>query len=403
MKQIILARYGEIMLKGLNRSQFETRLIHNMKDSLKPLGRFNIRLSQSRLYIESETGADRDRVMERLRHVFGLVSLSPADEIPSDYDNIRTHVCRMAAEIRERTGAATFKIDSRRGNKAFPMTSPELSAALGARVLEVTPGLMVDVHRPDMTIYVEVREKTLVYSRIIPAFGGLPVGTGGKGLLLLSGGIDSPVAGWMMAKRGMILEGIHFYSYPYTGLRSREKVLSLAAILSRYTGYFHLRIIPFTAMQEQIRDRCPSDYMTILMRRGMTQIAAEVAGRIRADVLVTGESLGQVASQTIEGLKATDQAVDMSIFRPLIGMDKQEVIRVAREIGTFDTSILPYEDCCTLFNSRHPATRPKIAKILEYERRLDWDTLIRDAVSGAEIVRFRRGETDGIEDGEITQ
>jgi thiamine biosynthesis protein ThiI len=392
MNRLILARYGEIILKGLNRSQFETRLLRNMKERLKSLGKFTIRLSQSRIYVIPPADAGKEYLLEealkQLRTVFGLVSLSPADEIPSLYDTIRDHVCRLAAEMKEETGVNTFKIDARRGNKAFPMTSPELASALGAAVLQAVPALSVDVHKPELVLYVEVRDTTLVYTRMIPAFGGLPVGTGGKGLLLLSGGIDSPVAGWMMAKRGMILEGIHFFSYPYTSLRAREKVLALAGILSRYAGLYRLHIIPFTAIQEQIRDRCPPDYMTILIRRCMTRIASELADRIHADVLVTGESLGQVASQTIDGLKATDQSVDMSIFRPLIGMDKNEVIRIARDIGTFETSILPYEDCCTLFNSRHPATRPKIAKILSYEGRLDMNSLMENALTGMETIRI---------------
>lgn len=388
---IILIRCGEIALKGLNRNLFEGKLINNIKKALFGIGDFKIWKSQSRFYIELiKLDYNIDAIIEKLKKVFGIVSLSLVERAEPSYDSIRKICCETAQEIVLRNNFNTFKVESRRGDKTFPLTSVELSAEIGADILNCVPELKVDVHKPDFTIYIEVREEAYIYSEITPACGGMPTGTSGRGLLLLSGGIDSPVAGWMLAKRGMALDAVHFFSYPYTGLRSKEKVIELANILSEYVGELNLHIIPFTNIQEAIRDKCPEDHMTIITRRLMMELAEKLAISKNIDAIITGESLGQVASQTIQGLTVTDAAVSMPVFRPLIGMDKNEVIGIAKKIGTFETSILPYEDCCTIFNSKHPCTKPRLEKVIHFEDNLDKSWLIENALASVETMKIRQ-------------
>lgn len=406
MKKVILVRYGEIILKGLNRPVFEEKLMGNIKKSLAGLGKIEVIRSQARIYIEpSDQDYDFKGAVSRLVKVFGIVSVSIVMKIPSTFEDIKLYSLAEAKEQAEKrlaaadalnAGAAgndatrprpvSFKVEAKRGDKRFPMQSPEISARVGEYLLDNIPALRVDVHHPDFILYVEVRESTYVYCDIVPSNGGLPTGTNGKAVLLLSGGIDSPVAGWMMAKRGMEIEAVHFYSYPYTSERARDKVISLARILSRYCYRIKLHIVPFTEIQLEINDKCPEDQITIIMRRAMMTIAERIALQDGAQALITGESLGQVASQTVQGLAVTNAAVKMPVFRPLIGMDKNEVIEIARRIDTFETSILPYEDCCTVFVAKHPKTRPKLDDILRYEAGLSLEEMIGKAVRETERI-----------------
>jgi len=395
MNKVILVRYGEIILKGLNRPTFEAKLISNIKKSLYGLGKIEVKISQARIYVEPQSDDyDYDAAIERLTKVFGVISVSPVWKVESDFEIIKQSSVEMLKDIIDRNaairtgaeGTVTFKVETKRGNKRFPMKSPEISAELGGYLLESIPVLKVDVNNPSIILFVEVRESTYIYSEIIPGCGGLPVGTNGKVMLLLSGGIDSPVAGWMMAKRGASLEAIHFHSYPYTSERAKEKVIELARILSRYCYNIRLHIVPFTDIQLEINDRCPQEDLTIIMRRAMMMIAEKIARANGALALVTGESLGQVASQTIESLYVTDSAVNMPVFRPLIGMDKNDVIDIARKIETFETSILPYEDCCTVFVAKHPRTKPKLPDILESESVLNLEELIEKAIEKTEVL-----------------
>jgi len=404
MNKVILVRYGEIILKGLNRPVFEEKLMSNIKKALYGLGKISVIRSQARIYIEPENeDYDFDEAVSKLTKVFGIVSVSIVWKIPSDFEEIKKYSHRMinqyinelskkAGRYSARTisadipGSVLFKVEAKRGDKKFPMQSPEICAELGGFLLENIPALRVDVNSPDFILYVEVRESTYIYCDIIPAFGGLPVGTNGKAMLLLSGGIDSPVAGWMMAKRGMEIEAVHFYSYPYTSERARDKVISLAKILARYCHRIKLHIVPFTDIQLEINDKCPQEYLTIIMRRAMMMISEKIAEKSGAQALITGESLGQVASQTVQALAVTNTVVKMPVFRPLIGMDKNEVIDIARRIDTFDTSILPYEDCCTVFVAKHPKTRPQLKEVEEHESALRLEELMEIAVNNTETM-----------------
>jgi thiamine biosynthesis protein ThiI len=387
MKKVILVRYGEIILKGLNRPVFEEKLMGNIKKSLYGLGKVEVKRSQARIYIEpAEDGYDFEGAVERLVKVFGIVSVSIVAKILTDFEEIKRYALDLAKEKVGGKESVSFKVEAKRGDKKFPMQSPEICMEVGGYLLEAIPALKVDVHHPDFILYIEVRESTYLYCDIIPSNGGLPIGTNGKAVLLLSGGIDSPVAGWMMAKRGMELEAVHFYSYPYTSERARDKVIALARILSRYCYRIKLHIVPFTEIQLEINDKCPEDQLTILMRRAMMTISERIAKKNGAQALITGESLGQVASQTVQGLAVTNAAVEMPVFRPLIGMDKNEVIEIARKIDTFETSILPYEDCCTVFVAKHPKTRPKLDEILRLEEGLKLEELIEKAVQETEIL-----------------
>jgi len=387
MKKVILVRYGEILLKGLNRPSFERKLIENIRRSIKPLGSVKISKSQARIYVEPQVeDYDFDEAIDLLTKVFGIVSVSPVWKIETDYEVIKEKSVIMLKDLLNRKDYKTFKVEAKRGDKSFPMNSPQICKELGGHILETFPELSVDVKKPEFIIYVEVREFTYIYSEIIPAVCGMPIGTNGKAALLLSGGIDSPVAGWMIAKRGVEIEAVHFYSYPYTSERAKEKVIDLAKILAKYCNKINLHIVPFTDVQLEINEKCPQDDLTIIMRRVMMTITERIAEKVGALALVTGESVGQVASQTIHSLYVTNSVVKMPVFRPLIGMDKNEVIEIARKIGTFETSILPYEDCCTVFVAKHPNTRPKIEKILLSEQEANLEELIDKALENTEVI-----------------
>lgn len=394
MKNVILVRCGEIILKGLNRPVFESKLISNIRKSLYGLGKIEVIKSQSRIYIEpQEDDYDYETALQRLTRVFGIVSVSPAWKINTDYEEIKEYSLKMVRELVSKTGYSTFKVETKRGNKRFPMESPEVSREIGAHLLSNIDNLTVDVKNPDFIHYIEIREASYVYSEVLPANGGMPVGTNGKAMLLLSGGIDSPVAGWMIAKRGVEIEAVHFHSYPYTSERAKEKVIELARIMSVYCGQIKLHIVPFTDIQLGINEKCPHDESTIIMRRAMMKISQKIAENTGCLALITGESVGQVASQTIHSLAATNAVVSMPVFRPLIGMDKNEVIEIARKIDTFETSILPYEDCCTVFVAKHPKTRPQIKRIEQSESKLDIDELISRAIENTETLSITPNKT----------
>ena len=392
MEKVILARIGEIALKGLNRSVFEQRLASNMRAALSDCGACHIRWSQSRYYVEPETeNFDFETALERLSGVFGLVSVSPAYATRSEYSDISTLAKEVVRNILDGGSKAgktdfTFKIETKRGLKTFPMTSPEISSEIGGDLVETFENLHVDVNHPDFILYIEVREAAYLYSEIIEAPGGMPTGTNGKACLLISGGIDSPVAGYMIAKRGVSLCAVHFYSYPYTSERAKEKVVELARMIGRYCGGIKLLVVPFTEVQLAIDSNCREELSTVLMRRSMMRIAERAARKNGCSALVTGESVGQVASQTMQALYCTDNAADMPVFRPLIGMDKMEVVAVSRRIGTFETSILPYEDCCTVFTPKHPKTRPSLNEVLEEEKKADFAGLEDTAFRGIEVI-----------------
>lgn len=402
MKKIIMVRYGEIVLKGLNRPVFEDKLINNIKKAIHDFGKVQIIKSQARIFIEPVfDDYDYKSVMDKLIKVFGIVSVSPVWKINTDFEEIKSASLSLVKELLIKRGHSftqvctndgvspdlvSFKVETKRGNKKFPMESPEISAVLGGLLLDNIPVLKVDVHNPSFTLYVEVRESTYIYTEIIPSYGGLPLGTNGKALLLLSGGIDSPVAGWMMAKRGVEIEAVHFYSYPYTSERAKDKVIELTKLMAEYCYKISLHIVPFTDIQLEINEKCPQDQITIVMRRAMMKISEMIACKIGAQALITGESMGQVASQTIQSLAVTNAAVKMPVFRPLIGMDKNEVIEIARKINTFETSILPYEDCCTVFVAKHPKTRPKLEEIEKYEAVLQLQELIEKAIANTEVI-----------------
>ncbi len=389
MEKVILARIGEIALKGLNRSVFERRLAINIRKMISDLGPAKVRWSQSRYYIEPEDDTFRfDEALERLTGVFGLVSVSPAIVIPSEETAIFDRaVAQMQAEMAART-VRTFKVETKRGLKSFPLNSPAISAEAGGRILDAFPSLTVDVKNPDVIIYIEVREQSYVYSQILPAPGGMPTGCNGKACLLLSGGIDSPVAGYMIGKRGVSICAVHFYSYPYTSERAKEKVLELASLVSRFTGPMKVMIVPFTEIQLEIHQKCRDELGTVLLRRSMMRIADRLARKNGCSALVTGESVGQVASQTMQAIYCTDAAAKMPVYRPLIGMDKMEVVAIANKIGTFETSILPYEDCCTVFTPKHPKTRPMLSEIEAEEQRVDLAPMEDKAIAEIEVVRF---------------
>ncbi len=378
-RELILARYGEVFLKGLNRPFFMRALVKNLKKAVAEEGA-DVWLHDGRIFIAGFE--DMDRCLDRARRVFGVHSVCPALEMEKDDFGA---VCARAAEMcRGLTG--TFKVAARRSDKRYPLDSPRINAEIGGAVLDACPGLKVDLHQPDHVLNVEIRDKAYLYVRVLPAVGGMPVGTGGKAALLLSGGIDSPVAGWQIAKRGVRLIAVHYHSYPYTSDRAKEKVLELAKIVGAYCGGMRVFVVPFTRIQMEIHEKCPDDYTTLIMRRYMMRIAERIARREGAQALITGESIGQVASQTMEALGVTDAVVDMPVFRPLISFDKSEIMDVARRIGTLETSELPYEDCCTVFTPRHPATHPRMDRAVEAEEALDSEELIREAVDGAEMV-----------------
>ena len=389
MNEMFLLKLGETVLKGGNRFQFENRLKTNVCRRLRPFGAFSVRLSQSTVFIEPEDDAcDLDGAWDACHTVFGIVSLCRCRPCEKDVDAIfRAVMAYLGDELR---AARTFKVESRRSDKRFPLNSIQLSQEIGGRIAEAVPTVAVDVHHPEYTVFVEVRDRAAyVHGPADPGAGGLPTGVGGRALVLLSGGIDSPVAGYMIAKRGVELEAVHFFSYPYTSELAKDKVLELARLMTRYCGRMTVNIVGFTEIQEAIRDNCPEEYFTLIMRRFMMMISERIARDHGCGCLVTGENLGQVASQTMEAMAVTGACLDLPIFQPHIGMYKEEIVTIARKIGTMETSILPYEDCCTVFTPRHPKTKPTKAQVDRACASLDFDALIERALQNTELVKVR--------------
>ena len=380
MKEIILLKQGEMVLKGLNRRGFEDKLMGNAKRRLKKYGSWRVYTRQSATYVEPlEDTCDFEGAWQAMQKLFGVAGLSRAKACEKDKDAIVA--CAKAYLADQLRAAKSFKVESKRADKSFPMTSIQLSQYVGSRLHQAFPHLKVDVHTPELTVYVEIRDyEAYVHAAPQEGAGGLPVGMGGRALSLLSGGIDSPVASWMIAKRGVIVDMIHFESYPYTSLEAREKVLDLARLLVPYTGKTCVHIVSFTKIQEQLRRACPEELFTILMRRFMMRIACRVAEENGIQALVTGESGGQVASQTLEAMACTNAVCTIPVLRPVVGMDKEEIVSISRKIGTFETSILPFEDCCTVFTPKHPRTRPKLEELLEAEQALDIQAMVDEAV-----------------------
>ena len=393
VRDMILLKEGEVVLKGLNKRYFEQKLTQNIRRRLKDYGSFKVNALQSVIYVEPQNDeADIDGAFEALKKVFGIMTLTRAIACDKDPDVIlRTAMEYLDEELR---AARTFKVESKRSDKGFPMTSIQLSQYVGGEINEAYDNLTADMHTPDVIVHLEVRDKAAyVHGRPVPGAGGMPVGSNGTAVSLLSGGIDSPVSTYMMAKRGLRIIPVHFFSFPYTSELAKEKVIDLAKILTGWCGRMIVEIVPFTHIQEEIRAKCPEEYFTIIMRRFMMRIADEIAKANDCGAIVTGESLGQVASQTMEAMHCTGHACTLPILRPLVGMDKEEVIRISRHIGTFDTSILPYEDCCTVFTPRHPSTHPKLDKVLEAEAALNVEALVQEAIMNREFVKLNhRGE-----------
>lgn len=392
MKEIILCKYGEIALKGLNKSNFESILSKNVKRRLRSLGKFDYWRAQSTMYISPlDDSIDMDEVLEALKKIFGIVKLCKALEIDKTMDAVLNDTMEYLSDALE--DAETFKVEAKRADKKFPHKSPEICAELGHTILQNFPHLKVDVKNPDVVVTVEIREEhAFVNAMKIDGAGGLPIGTGGRGMLLLSGGIDSPVAGYMMAKRGMQLQAIHFEAPPYTSERARLKVEKLAEEISDYCGDINFHCVPFTDIQVAIKDNCPEELFTIIMRRLMMEIAQRICDKENCACLITGESLGQVASQTMGAIVCTDAACRMPVFRPCIGLDKSEIIEISRRIGTFDTSILPYEDCCTVFTPKHPKTRPSLSDVELGQNQFDFEPMLHDAVEKTYVKLIRCGE-----------
>ncbi|MBE6967665.1 MAG: tRNA 4-thiouridine(8) synthase ThiI [Ruminococcaceae bacterium] len=387
MNDILLLKQGELILKGQNRRIFEQRLVANIKRRLATIGEFRVYAMQSTVYVEPRGDADMDAAFEAMQKVFGVVAVSRARGCEKDKDAIvRTAIEYLDEAMRN---AESFKVESKRADKSFPMTSIQLSQYVGGELADAFPGTRVDVRDPELTVHVEIRDHAAyVHAPPAPGAGGMPVGCNGSAVTLLSGGIDSPVSSYMIAKRGIHLIPVHFFSFPYTSMQAKEKVLSLARILTSWCGRMTVEVVPFTHIQEEIRKNCPEEYFTIIMRRFMMRIAEKIAYYNGCGALVTGENLGQVASQTMEAMMVTESVCTLPVLRPCIGLDKDEIVRAARKIGTFETSILPYEDCCTVFTPRHPRTRPKLADVVAAEAALDVDALVEEAFNGIERVRL---------------
>ena len=395
-KNILIVRAGEVALKGMNKPYFERMLVDRIKANLKKISEvgkdkdIDIYRHEGLIYVKAVKDLDIDEIIREAIKVFGVASVSKAVEAESNLDAIGAEAVRYMKGLIESKGIKTFKVEAKRADKNFPVKSPEIGRIIGAKVLVGCKVLKVDVHDPDVLLKVDVRhDVSYIYDSKVNGLGGLPLGTNGKGMTLLSGGIDSPVATWMMAKRGMMIEAVHYHSYPYTSDRAREKVIELAQIVSQYTGKFRMHVINLLPIQEEIVKNCPEEETTIHVRRFMMRIAEKLAKEADCQALITGEDLGQVASQTAEALVVTDSVVSMPVFRPLIGMDKIEIMDRAQEIGTYEKSIEPYEDCCTVFLPKHPATKPRLEKILESEARLDVDALVDKAVASQEIVMIK--------------
>lgn len=384
MQEVILVKLGEIVLKGLNRRTFEDRLMKNIRRRIAKAGNFDVRSMQSTVYITpKDEDADIDEAEERVSKVFGVIGYARACVAEKNMDAILTAAPDYLADALAE--AKTFKVESKRADKKFPLNSMEISAQVGGAILAKHHHLKVDVHHPDITVRVEIREQSAyIHADTKPGAGGIPVGTGGKAAILISGGLDSPVAAWTMAKRGVELFAIHFASPPYTSERAHEKVVRLLKRVGQYAGRIEMVTLPFTKIQEAIRDNCPEDLMTIIMRRFMMRAASVVAKENDCGALITGESLGQVASQTMQAIACTDAVAELPVFRPLIGSDKSEIVATAHKIDTYDISIEPYEDCCTVFTPKHPRTRPTLNLVEHAEQRLDVDALLADCIAGAE-------------------
>lgn len=388
-QNILIVRCGEVALKGMNKPYFERMLVDRIRRNLKDFPGVDIKRSEGLIFVRADKELDLNAIIKQVSKVFGVASISHAVEAPSDLDAIGEEAVKYMMNLIEEKGVKTFKVEGKRADKTFPVKSPEIGRIIGAKVLIGCKVLKVDVHQPDVLLHVDVRsDRTYIYDAKIQGFGGLPLGTNGKGMVLLSGGIDSPVAAWMMAKRGMLLEAVHFHSYPYTSPRAQEKVEDLAKIVASYCGRFKMHAVNLLPIQEQIVANCPEEETTILVRRFMMRIAEKIAQDTGCMMLITGENLGQVASQTAEALVVTDATVGMPVMRPLIAMDKTDIMDKAQEIGTFETSIQPYEDCCTVFLPKHPTTKPKLEKILESESKLDVDALVEAAVKSQEIINI---------------
>ena len=389
MNEIFLMKLGEIVLKGANKRQFENKLRQNVRRRMKPYGNFDVYIMQSTVYVQPmDEDADVEGAWDACHSIFGVVSLCRCRPCEKNLDSIFNAIEEYLGD--ELDCAKSFKVESKRSDKAFPMTSIAISQAIGGRLAEAHPHVEVDVHHPDYVVYVEVRDlAAYVHGPAEPGAGGLPTGVGGRAMCLLSGGIDSPVAAYMMAKRGVEIECVHFFSYPYTSQLAKDKVLELARLVTRYAGRMTVNVVSFTQIQEAIRDNCPEEFFTLIMRRFMMEISQRIAKGDGCGALITGENLGQVASQTMEAMAVTGAVVDIPIFMPLVGMDKEEIVTIARKIGTLDTSILPYEDCCTVFTPKHPKTKPTLGQLLHAERNLDREALITQALESVEKITVK--------------
>ena len=383
---LILLKYGEIALKGLNKPLFERKLLDNIKSRLDRIGKFSVRRAQSTVYVEPmDDSADMNEALSLLKKIFGIVNICPVVKCEKDMESIARTAIECVKALNPE--GKTFKVEAKREDKKFPLNSPQICMTLGGKILEAGLGLSVDVHNPEILVNVEVRGEAYIYTQKIKGAGGMPVGTNGKATILLSGGIDSPVAGYMIAKRGVELEAVHFHSHPYTSDRAKEKVIDLAKEMAAYCGKIRLHIVPFTEIQLAIIEKCPENYLTVIMRRIMMRIAERISVNNQSAALITGESIGQVASQTMESLVCTDNAVSMPVFRPLIGMDKEEIVTISKKIETYETSILPYEDCCTIFVPKHPKTKPVLTEIIEAEKALsEIEEMIEKAITEEEIL-----------------
>ncbi len=389
MKEIFLLKLGEIVLKGANRRQFEDKLRQNVRRRMKAYGNFDVYLMQSTVYVEPmDDEADIDGAWEACHTIFGLVSLCRCRACEKDIDKIYDTIEEYLGD--DLDCANSFKVESKRSDKRFPLNSLQISQEIGGRLADAHPTCKVDVHKPEYTVYVEVRDlAAYVHGPAEPGAGGLPTGVGGRAMCLLSGGIDSPVAAYMIAKRGVEVECVHFFSYPYTSQLAKDKVMELARLVTRYCGRMTVNIVGFTKIQEAIRDNCPEEFFTLIMRRFMMEISQRIAQQDGCGALITGENLGQVASQTMQAMQVTGAVVDIPIFMPLIGMDKEEIVTIARKIGTMATSVLPYEDCCTVFTPKHPKTKPTIGQLINAEKKLDREALILDALNTVEKITVK--------------
>ena len=390
MYQSFLIKYAEIAIKGKNRHLFEDALVSQICHALREVdGEFNVRKEQGRIYVEAESEFDYEETVEALQHVFGIVGICPV--IMAQDEGFDALAQMVVAHVKEVYGdkSLTFKVDARRARTNYPMTSMEINAELGGRILDACPNMSVDVHDPDVMVHVEIRNQINIYSSEIPGPGGMPVGTNGKAMLLLSGGIDSPVAGYMIAKRGVSIDATYFHAPPYTSERAKQKVVDLAKLVAKYSGPINLHIVNFTDIQLAIYEKCPHDELTIIMRRYMMKIAEHFAKENKCLGLITGESIGQVASQTMQSLAATNEVCTLPVYRPLIGFDKQEIIEISEKIDTYETSILPFEDCCTIFVAKHPVTKPNLNVIKHSEQKLNdvIDELMKTAIETTEVIR----------------